>query len=562
MQRKFIALIVILALFCSFALPTSAITSGSISADDNATLIEEKSISTATLEDEFADDHVIVVLSNAASTSLRSYTTADFSEFGCSKVNNLTKYTTELVNAKLKGDTSVAQRAAATAEEQNLIVPQGFYDVNTSDFRQVLCLTLEEKGKQNVLDTIVEVIKHPDVIYAGPDYIIHPFVTQPNDPYRFDQWAIDKIQLPQAWDTTTGSATVLVGVIDSGIDRSHPDLYSRVNVSLSRDFTSGEEETVTSVTDPLAHGTYVAGIIGAVANNQQGISGTCFNVTMVSLRITDEYGDVESSKAYLAIDYARQNNIPILNMSLGWYVVNGMEYDVGLESVISEFPGLVVCAAGNGRGNGENLVGIDIDIEYLHPAGIPLENVISVGASGRTDEKCLFSNYGEMSVDLFAPGEDILSCYPIGMCQNGTHIDDGSRSTHYYGGDDGYHIASGTSLAAPYVTGVAALILAKYPTLTPEQIKGRILESVDRISNLSEYCFTGGRLNAYKAVHNHSHAYTQYTGSTHYKDCSCGLSTTEEHIWVVYGSNGHRCSKCGYISYAQLNSTSTESTQE
>ena len=533
MQKKFIALIVILALFCSFVLPTSAITSGSISADDNVTLKEEKSISNATLEDDFADDHVIVLLSNAASTSLRSYTTADFSEFGCSEVNNLTQYTTELVNAKLRGDTSVAQRAAATAEEQNALVPQGFHDVNTSDFHQVLCLTLEEKGKQNVLDTIASVIKHPDVIYAGPDYMIHPFATQPNDPYRNNQWAIDKIQLPQAWDTTTGSSTVLVGVVDSGIDRSHPDLNSRVNTAMSRDFTSGYGVPVASVTDPFGHGTHVAGIIGAVGNNQQGISGTCFNVTMVSLRVLDEYGDGYSSSVFFAIDYARSSNIPILNISLGWILALDSDYDMALGSVISNYPGLVVCSSGNDR--------LNIEKDYVYPASYSNGNIITVGATDSTDAKRYSSNYGATSVDLFAPGDNILSCYPVAQCQDVTS--DTLETIHY---SNGYHYASGTSMAAPYVAGVAALILAKYPLLTTDEIKDRILDNVDPVSALSGLCVTGGRLNAYKAVHDHTFTYSQITATTHRRQCTCGINVVESHTRASAGNGRYICADCRY----------------
>ena len=543
-----------MALFCSFVLPTSAITGGSISANDSVTLKDEKLVSTATLEDDFADDRVIVLLSNAASTSLRTYTTADFSEFGCSDVNNLTKYTTELVNAKLRGDNSVAQRAATTAGEQNAIVPQGFHDVNTSEFHQALCLTLEEKGKQNVLDTIAAVIKHPDVIYAGPDYIIHTFATEPNDPYLDEQWAVDKIQLPQAWDTTTGSSTVLVGVVDSGIDRSHPDLYSRVNTAMSRDFTSGYGVPVTSVTDPTGHGTHVAGIIGAVGNNGQGLSGTCFNVTMVSLRVTDEYGDGYSSSVFFAIDYARSKNIPILNISLGWILALDSDYDMALGSVISNYPGLVVCAAGNiKQGN----VPLNIDVDYVYPASYSNSNIITVGASDSTDAKRFSSNYGATSVDLFAPGDNILSCYPVAKCQNGTH--DTAGTVHYV---NGYHYLSGTSMATPYVTGVAALILAKYPLLTTDEVKDRILDTVDPVSALSEYCVTGGRLNAYKAIHDHTFTYSQITARTHRRQCSCGIDVVEPHTWASVGNGNFLCADCRYVSNDQINSVPGEFPQE
>ena len=538
-----------MALFCSFVLPTSAITGGSISADDSVTLKDEKLVSTATLEDDFADDRVIVLLSNAASTSLRTYTTADFSEFGCSDVNNLTKYTTELVNAKLRGDNSVAQRAATTAGEQNAIVPQGFHDVNTSEFHQALCLTLEEKGKR--------------YIKAGSTDSL-PIVTNCTNNAGYmgsvtgwigdtgNRNSISGCKVP-GQGYTDPAVQIRVGTVNSGIN------YTNQNRSASGcsipclgelDFVNSPLFVKVRVVWLRCKGVdYIirTGVkyIRVLDNGSDGVE----DITMVSLRVTDEYGDGYSSSVFFAIDYARSKNIPILNISLGWILALDSDYDMALGSVISNYPGLVVCAAGNiKQGN----VPLNIDVDYVYPASYSNSNIITVGASDSTDAKRFSSNYGATSVDLFAPGDNILSCYPVAKCQNGTH--DTAGTVHYV---NGYHYLSGTSMATPYVTGVAALILAKYPTLSPAQIKARILDSVDPISALSGYCVTGGRLNAYKALHNHSYTYTQSTALKHYGQCACGFSILEVHTWVSYGS-GSRCSGCGYVIDAQINSVADE----
>ena len=320
MRKKILALTLVFVLLCSVMLPGSAVLPVLAQASDAPVpLSEEKVYCNATLEDDFADDRVVVVLSNKASTSLRTFTKADFSGIGCTKVQLLNPYTTERVNAKLTGKSKEVQRTA----EPDVITFAEFEKVDTENFRQILCLTLETPGKQNVLDAIDALMKHPDVISAEPDYVIYAAggtrAITPNDPYRTEQWAIDKIQLRHAWDYTTGSSTVRVGVVDSGIDGQHPELRNKINVSLSRDYVPDQDLTPNSIDDVIdeyGHGTHVAGIIGAATNNLEGISGTCFNVELVSLRVCDSNGIGHVSRYYQAIDQAKNSNIPILNMSL------------------------------------------------------------------------------------------------------------------------------------------------------------------------------------------------------------------------------------------------------
>ena len=492
MRMKILALTLVFVLLCSVMLPGSAALPVLAQVSDAPVpLSEEKVYCNATLEDDFADDRVVVLLSNKASTSLHTYTKADFAGIGCTEVQNLTQYTTAQVNAKLRGETAELQKTA----EPNVITFAEFSKVDTENFHQILCLTLETPGKQNVLDAIAALMKHPDVIAAEPDYTVYAATVTPNDTYRTAQWAIDKIQLRQAWDYTTGSSTVRVGVIDSGIDGDHPDLDGHINVSLSREFYSGSAASVSSVTDDTGHGTFVAGIIGAETNNNQGISGTCFNVQLVSLKVAD-YFDAQPSISgiYHAVDYAQSQAIPILNISITWGESQDNQADTVIaRSKFQEYDGLIVCAAGN--------YGLNIDDTTVYPGSYSLPNLIVVGASTQNDSRAEFSDFGNANVDLFAPGVSILSCYPYDEC---VHLCNPNDGKHYNANSPGYHYNQGTSFAAPYVTGVAALVLAKYPNLNAAQIKERIMGSVDVVAALRGLCVRSGRLNAYKAVHPHS----------------------------------------------------------
>lgn len=536
MRKKTISLLVVFALLCSITLPVYAVVADQVlTGDESAAATEQKVYSTATLEDDFADDRVLVVLSNDASTSLHTYTSADFAGSGCAKVENLSYYTTNLVNANLTGKTTYVQQTA-TAAEENTVVFENFGIVDTEKFQQVLCLTLEKSGKQNVLDTIKLLMTHPDVVYAGPDYTVTAAAVNPNDPRIGEQWAINKIQLRNAWSYSTGSSSIRVGVADTGIDGSHPELSSKINVALSRDFTSGSSATVSSVTDPHGHGTHVAGIIGAATNNGTGISGTCFQVELVSLRVLDWSGDGYVSNIVTAIEYAISRNIPIINMSLaipGSRISNAD--DRAFSAAISNYNGLIVCAAGNANNNVGNAA-VNIDNITTCPGSYTHSNIITVGASTQSDTRLASSNYGAVSVDLFAPGDGILSCNTGG----------------------GYQYLSGTSMAAPYVTGVAVLILAKYRTLTPQQVKSRIMEGTDPVNSLSGLCVSGGRLNAYKAIHSHGFSYTTTGVLAHTKSCSCGISLSQPHTWTSSGSI-YTCSYCGQTTSVLPYSHSNES---
>ena len=480
------------------------------------------------------------MLSNEASVSSRNYTVSDFAEVFCTKLSNLTQTATNIVQAKQAGvaiDTIYQARVDVTTFDN-------FYDISLEKFHKILCLELKYPGKAKVLEAIEKLEKREDVIYVGPDYILSLAATEPTGQYVDDQWAIDRIQLPEAWDITTGSGAVEVGVIDTGIDGSHLDLGFRVCEYTSKDFTGGNSP----LTDPNGHGTQVAGIIGAQEVGGAGIVGVAWNSRLVSLKAFNASGAGYSSVVYDAIDYATECGIPILNISAGWKG-NSDHYDYPLRAVIANYPGICICAAGNDS--------MDIDATAFYPASYDLPNIISVGASERNDISTTFSNWGKNSVDLFAPGDRILTCYPKSKCENGTHGNDGT--THYA---NGYHYTQGTSMAAPYVAGVAVLILAKYPNSTPAQIKERIMAGVDVVKSASGYkylqglCVTEGRLNAYKALHPHTYAYTSINTAYHKWTCQCGATYQEVHtldrvtfvdisgsaVTIIF------CTKCDYES--------------
>ncbi len=360
------------------------------------------------------------------------------------------------------------------------------------DFHALFKLHLQNPGKQTVLAAIRELEKRDDVLAASPNRIytvndgdetaasemqgtgsgtdafvnatdssVEMFSDDPLSHAMF-KYEIPLTFIDKAWKMSKGSASVRVGIIDGGIDFTHPDLTANCNQALSANFT-GDGKAASYYTGD--HGTRVAGIIGAVGNNQIGIAGVCWNINMVSLRAINEAGEITPSAIGDAVNYAAKNSIFILNISLGNCLYS--EYD---KTAIDNYPGLLVCAAGNESAN--------INVEHVYPACYNLSNMLVVGNSNRNDTMADDSNYGSRHVDLFAPGVGINS----------------TDTSH------GYSAASGTSFSTPLVTGVAALIKSYNPALTINQIRYCITQNVDKSSAFTNKCVTGGRLNAYNAL--------------------------------------------------------------
>ena len=298
------------------------------------------------------------------------------------------------------------------------------------------------------------------------------------------------ISAMRAWTVTTGSDQVVVAVIDSGVDYSHPDLanniWSRPPIIMAyRDDDLTPEGPVDDIHgfnvsedngDPMddnGHGTHCAGIIGAEGGNGIGIAGVNWNVKIMPLKFMNAEGTGTTKDAIEAINYVidrKRAGVNVRIISASW---GSTAKSRALEDVIrkaGEEGILFVAAAGNASS--------DNDQNPHYPSSYNLDNVISVAAMNRYDELAGFSNYGAKSVHIAAPGAEILSTY----LQNG------------------FEEKSGTSMATPVVAGVAALVLAQNPKLSVEELRALLLSSVDAVPALKGKVSSGGRINAAKAL--------------------------------------------------------------
>jgi subtilisin family serine protease len=321
----------------------------------------------------------------------------------------------------------------------------------------IILIHLKNKDKQTVLNGIEKLKANPNVIFAEPDGLYNRHVF-PNDPYYRQLWGLEKIKAPLAWKYSKGSDEVVVGVVDSGIDYNHPDIKNNMWVSQEGEYGWDFLNNDSYCVDATGHGTHVAGTIGAIGNNAIGIAGVCWHIKIASLKIGNRFFDLASAIA--AIDYANENNILILNNSWG-----GRNYSPSLKYAIQQYKGLFITSAGNSGTNNDNFPD--------YPSCYGSDNIISVAASNQYDELAPFSNYGAQSVDIAAPGTDILS-----LSLN-----------------DEYTYQIGTSMAAPHVAGAAALLKSYMPDLTVLGIKSIILASADKHPNFYGKILSGGILN-------------------------------------------------------------------
>ena len=309
----------------------------------------------------------------------------------------------------------------------------------------------------------------------------------PNDPYYAPgtgtpQWGLPKIGAPEAWDYITGSDMtdgselddyVKVAIIDTGVDDQHPDLVDNLDMSLAY---NSYYDTYGDTFDTHSHGTHVAGIIGAVGNNQIGVSGVCWHVDMVPIKVMSDSNTTNSAALQRAINYAKNNDIYIANVSLN---ISLFDDDViTAVRLYSNAGGLLIKSAGN---DGVNINSNPAFIDLSDISGVIIVGGLDYNMSG--DYPYYGNNYGynfgDEVVDLFAPGVSIMSTVP----------------------NNGYSTKSGTSMAAPFVTGTAALIKSANTGYTNTLIKKRIRDNVVTSSSLTNYCNTGGRLNIPDALY-------------------------------------------------------------
>jgi hypothetical protein len=325
----------------------------------------------------------------------------------------------------------------------------------------------------------------PRVEYVEPNSVLR---VSTNDP-DFDRlWGLGTIGAPAAWGVTTGSLGVVVAVIDSGVDFSHPDLagarWTNPGESCAVCRTNGVDDDgngyvddwrgwdfANDDNDPFdenGHGTHVAGTVGAVGDNGVGVTGVNQRVSLMGLKFIGANGEGTAADAVSAILYASAMGADVTNNSYGGDGFSRAMLDA-IRTADSR-DSLFVAAAGNSFS--------DNDLDPVYPAGYDAPNVVSVAASDQNDDLAWFSNAGAQSVDLAAPGVDVYSTWPGG----------------------GYRFDSGTSMAAPHVAGAAALAKAAFPSATDVGLKALLLRSVDPVQWLQGVVRTAGRLNVDNAV--------------------------------------------------------------
>lgn len=335
--------------------------------------------------------------------------------------------------------------------------------------REYRGLDLEQvriKPGKPIAEAIRELEADADVEYAEPNYIVHTQVI-PSDVSYGSLWGMNKINAPAAWDNSVGSQSVVVGILDTGIDYNHPDL--KANLWPGKGYNA-----ITGSNDPLddnGHGTHVAGTIGAAGNNGQGVAGVNWNIQIMACKFMNSSGSGTTADAIECLNYFRQQkaagvNIVATNNSWG-----GSGYSRSLHDVINaQRDILFIAAAGNNAGNN--------DTTASYPANYQLPNVISVAATTSSDTLSSFSQYGRRTVSIAAPGSNIYS----------------TKMNSSYGA------MSGTSMATPHVTGLAALIKAHNPAAGWRSIRNLILSGGDRVDVLAVKTVTGKRVNAFTSL--------------------------------------------------------------
>ena len=357
---------------------------------------------------------------------------------------------------------------------------------------QKLDIVKFDNNKYSMNEMLLNLNNDLNIEYAEPNYISKISSSPENEPDFSKMWGLYNtiskgidINASAAWKISTGNSNIVVGIIDSGIDYNHKDLKDNIWINNKEipnnridddkngyvddyngwNFAYGDNDSY----DDDSHGTHVSGTIAA-SSNGIGIVGVAPTVKIMPLKAADYKGDLYNSDIISAIQYGTRKGVKIFNCSFGTENFSQAEYDV-----IKSSNALFMCAAGNGDVY-KNGLNNDGNVKF-YPASFDLSNIISVGSIDKNGYLSTFSNYGAVSVDIAAPGSDIYSTVP-----------------------GGYSYKSGTSMATPHVTGVAALVLSANMDLSPIDIKNRILKNTHKLPQLKNKIATGASVDAFGAM--------------------------------------------------------------
>ncbi len=456
MIKKILTLVLTLAMvFSGFVMPTDAIAKNSTKVEKGNMVLPKRtvvSIAESVMETEkYVEGQLLVVLKPEFSSKQAVFSTSDFPEVKAIKVEN----------------TTYCEKPDS--------------DLLAEEFRTIVLVTLKQKTEDEMINAIEKLMEREDVESVSLNEAASATGIQtvpPSDSQYNNQWALEKIDAMGAWSKTTGSSDVKVGIIDSGIDYTHEELAANmwknpgeipgdgidndgngyVDDVYGWNFYNNNNEP----TDSFSHGTFCAGIIAADLNHKD-VAGIAPNVKLISLKVGNEFFYYDA--IIKAVNYASNMGIDILN-----YSASGRNKNTAFEAAIRNYDGIFVKAASNDGSNN--------DITPDYPRTSEFTNIIKVANSTSGDVLSSSSNYGQVDVTLAAPGSGVIST--------------GLNNT--------YRSGSGTSFAAPYVAGVAALIKSQYPKFSTSAIIDSIKEGVDKLDSLDGKVETGGRLNANKAL--------------------------------------------------------------
>ena len=386
-------------------------------------------------------------------------------------------------------------RAASLLQRNSIISGRGAARLRRFAHTDIELLRLPRN--MSVAEAVAAFRLIPGVEYAQPNYTRRMIQSAPpNDPFWLDGslWGLEKIQAQQAWTSfTAGDGSVVIANIDTGVDYTHPDLDANMWRNPAEipgngldDDGNGYVDDVFGIdtanldTDPMddqGHGTHTAGTAAAAGNNGLGVTGVTWNSKILSCKFLDWTGYGTDAGAIECFEYIlalRQRGVNIRVSSNSWGGPRGGEPPSPALMAAIDAAGAAGILNVFGAGND----GEDNDAVPFDPASYEIASIISVASSGPTDRRSFFSNFGATSVDIAAPGQDILSTYP----------------------GNAYEWLSGTSMATPVVAGAAALLASMDPALSPGDIKALLMDNVDQLSRWNGVVVSGGRLNIFKAA--------------------------------------------------------------